>query len=230
MTPANAPNPPTPSRPARVPVMKIRIDQAEGTIGSLVHADAFTFSDANAWLRKIADSAPANGSYYKTDVNVTWADGFTVYLREDVVSIQKAAPDLMRSIRRMWSFYAGFWRPDHIDQEKYDAMVAAEPERRDQATKALMTYALEDAPETIAKAAPASRPPKLDPAPQPIAIDPHLPELEWFENTLVTMGSLIRGYELPANVARFRPVSLEMRKAMAALLRARAAILKAKGG
>ena len=194
----------------KIPVKSIRIEQAEGPTDRLVRATASSFEQANRYLTRIADMAPKDGSYYKTDVTITWEDGFSTQVREDVVHVSKAAPNLAEHVRRFWAFYAGFHRPDHIDPDRYDALVAENPKRRDDATEALKKYALEDIPQ---KAAPA--PARSNPAPAP------RPLPEEIEQMLVILGQRVKLLESQPNAGVFRSITMELRKAMAALIRAR---------
>ncbi len=68
-------------------VEKITVHQVEGRIE---HCEPKTFFGssaleyANLWLKLISERAPADGSYYKTDVETHFADGTVVKTRHDV--------------------------------------------------------------------------------------------------------------------------------------------------
>lgn len=133
---------------------------------------------------------------------ITWADGFLVEGTYKPILGRKA--DLAADIKNMWQYYAGFWKPDNQTPEDYDKKVAEDPKRRDEATKALSMYSLHDVPSDAAVTEKIL-------ATNPVTIDD-------LELTQQFIGRMVRGIEetLPVN----RPVAMELRKALAAIIRA----------
>lgn len=68
-------------------IVKVIVHQAEGRIE---HCEPKTFQGRSAleyadlWLEVISERAPADGSYYKTDVETHFADGTVAKTRHDV--------------------------------------------------------------------------------------------------------------------------------------------------
>jgi hypothetical protein len=197
----------------QVPVHSIRIEQAEG-IDPMVKITVVTWAEAAAVLGKIALEAPKGGGYLKVDCAVEWADGFTVKVREDVKPLSATyRADLAGHIRELWQFYAGFRRPDHFTEEQYDAKITSDRERVAEATQALVRYSFTDAPasggvDSTAKAGGAST------APAPVGSHPTPAEIN---RAKVLIASLVSRTE--ANNGK-RALALELRKALAAMIRA----------
>lgn len=70
-------------------IIKVRIQRAEGKISQCDGWHEFTGADierrANAYLAEISRTAPRDGSYHKTDVELTFENGETV---KDVFAVK----------------------------------------------------------------------------------------------------------------------------------------------
>ncbi len=199
------------TKSAMIPIRHISINQAEGMIGTLVKGVSTSWAMANATLGRIRDQAPKDGSYYKTDVIVTWADGLEVRIREDVTNDGKYNADLANSIRSTWQFYAGFHKPDHLTEEQYDKITSDIP-RRDAAVEYLKKYDLSD------RALPVGKPLETPPVSK-----------NEINAVIDRVGRLLTCVESPEmrsimTTVAIRAGSLELRKAMAALIRAKEAM------
>jgi len=110
----------TPTKTAMIPLRCISIEQVEGETDNLTKCGCQTWAAAYFALNKIRAKAPKDGSYYKTDVVVNWADGMVVSVREDVSNDGRYIPDLAGHIRDMWLFYGGLKKPDHLTEDQYE--------------------------------------------------------------------------------------------------------------
>jgi hypothetical protein len=77
------------------PIRIVRIDfqRAEGYAHECGLRSFFAWADFNARVRRAALTAPADGSYHKCDVCITWADGSTWLYRLDLTAQHAAQPD-----------------------------------------------------------------------------------------------------------------------------------------
>jgi len=208
---------PATQKRAQVPLGSIVVNQTEGA-PPLLQALVHTWEGANKAIAHIRTSAPKDGSYYKTDVIITWADGFKVTVREDVKGYgAEYTCDISRNMLYLWQFYAGFRKPANITEGEYEEILAMDRKRVLDATEALTRYALVDGPKpatTVAQSAPAV-------APSTVAMWPSQAQLN---DIKIAVAELIRRAEHPvhvsANAAKARAMSMELRKALAALIRA----------
>ncbi len=132
------------TKSAMIPIKSITINQAEGLTERMLKGTFTTWAAANAMLRCIKIGAPTDGSYYKTDVVVTWADGMIVSTREDVANSDRYDANLATNIRNLWLFYGGLKRPSHMSEENYEKIIS-DVSRRDTAVAYLKKYDLDDA-------------------------------------------------------------------------------------
>ncbi len=192
-----------------IPIRHISINQAEGMIGTLVKGVSTSWAMANATLGRIRDQAPKDGSYYKTDVIVTWADGLEVRIREDVTNDGKYNADLASNVRSTWQFYAGFHKPDHLTEEQYDK-ITSDIARRDAAVAHLKRYELRD----------QALPEKLEPITVPT---PSKDEIHAVIDRVARLLATVESPEMKKAMTAIaiRASSLELRKSLAALIRAR---------
>ncbi len=200
------------TKTAMIPLRCISVEQAEGVTANLTKCGCQTWAAANAALGRIQFKAPTDGSYYKTDVTVTWADGMDVRIREDVSNDGTYMPNLAERIRNLWLYYAGLRKPDHLTEEQYEDLTD-DKSRKNTAVKCLTTYSLEDAvPEPVAK--------KFDPDTAPV-----WPTEREFEIVTEMLAGLIKRVEseqakTEREAATIRKVGMELRKSLAALIRA----------
>jgi hypothetical protein len=219
----NANPPATPI--TKVPVAKISIDQAEGITGCMLNITVFSWADAARALRQIKSSAPTK-VYYKTDVVVTWANGQTVAIREDVMNNNEYKADLSASIRQRWQFYAGFYQPAHYTDEDYTNKILSDTKRRDEATMMLKHYSLEDPPAPATpKPVTVDRKADIAAATKPMARMADWPAQAEIGHIATLVTGLVKRAEDPLmkgiqNAETIRTLSMELRKALAALQRA----------
>lgn len=188
--------PPVKTHAPKIAMVSIAIEQVEG-IDPMIKVTVHTWAAAEEVCRRICALAPKGGSYLKTDIVVLWADGYRSKVRYDA---NAKAGTLAKVYEQTWLFHAGLWRPDHIEQDKYDVLVNEDTKRRDESLAKLKTYALVDlgqAPEMTAR--------------------PAGPSKSEVEAARDMVGKLIIKSE--ANGGG-RALSLELRKALAALARA----------
>lgn len=123
-----------------------------GSESAYAHDETIVFSwyDAGAYIRKIAEFAPRSGGYDKTKFEVTFEDGVKYGGRLDIQHYTLPYPDndndLAQHIFNHIRFYTGQYCPSHMTQEHYEGILAAYPEeQRQQYQDFLDTY---DIPET----------------------------------------------------------------------------------
>jgi hypothetical protein len=77
------------------PIRVVRIDfkRAEGYVHECGLRSFFSWEDVNNCVRRAALTAPADGSWHKCDVRVTWADSETWSYRIDLTADHAAQPD-----------------------------------------------------------------------------------------------------------------------------------------
>jgi hypothetical protein len=122
-------------------VARIAITRAEGLPHecSVTHICG-TWDDADAVLKRMAWTAPEHGGYHKTDFRITWEDGETYTGRYDLKRHDVSLAYLARHVRRFCEFYSGRWRPEHVSEEQYRAIVDRDPELRDAIARLLDTH------------------------------------------------------------------------------------------
>ncbi len=195
-----------------IPVISITINQAEGMHGQMLKGAHTTWEAANKMLASIKHSAPKDGSYYKTDVIVIWADGMQVSTREDVANSDRYLANLATNIRSTWLFYAGLKKPDHLTEEQYDR-ITSDIARRDAAVAYLKKYDLNDGT-SIVKTTVAE-------------IEHRLLTKDGINKAIERVAALLASVESPEmkngamTPIAIRASSMELRKAIAALIRAR---------
>ncbi len=218
----------TTTKSAMIPLLHIIIDQAEGLIGNLiVNKQCSSWEIARNFLLKIRDTAPKDGSYYKTDVIATWADGMQVKVREDVTNDGTYNADLAERIRGLWLFYGGLKKPSHMSDEDYEKILS-DKSRVDAAIQHLKRYSLEDDPKEEAKKEAIRQ--QLNDNLKTAVVDASLFKTSIkadIEKTALLIGGLLRLVEDPdmknsgMSPIAIRAGSMELRKAMAALMRAK---------
>lgn len=215
------------STATKVALTSIQIEQIEGEVKNLTRATVRSWTHAMQILARICEKAPAGGGYLKTDCRVTWVDGFTTTYRFDASPTED--PNLGALIRKHWQFYAGFWRPEKMTEAVYDAMVAEDPRRRDQATKALQTYALEDGPDAPALPGFTSgaRPAVPAAAPTPAAKPVSASEVKEVREALTMLAS--RATKAAATDEQMERLSYHLRRALVSLLAADGVFQPPKG-
>ncbi|NIP96432.1 MAG: hypothetical protein GWO24_24575 [Akkermansiaceae bacterium] len=82
----------------------IHVQQREGEIDWLVESEASSYVEADAALFRVAERAPVNGGYYKTDVSVEWEDGTAWSGRFDVTGHYEDTR--VREHLERWAVYA----------------------------------------------------------------------------------------------------------------------------
>jgi hypothetical protein len=129
----------------RVPMSRIIIKWSE--CGIVKGGEMFTtWDDANAFIRRIEREHDDNGGYFKTAFVVYFADGHTYEGRIDVNSKDN---DLVKHIRQYVEFHAGVWKPAHMTQEEYDAVINGwAAEYVEPAREFLARYIIGDEPTT----------------------------------------------------------------------------------
>ncbi len=217
----------TTTKSAMIPLLHISINQAEGATEGLVKCQCPTWNDAIAALMRIRNVAPKDGSHYKTDVIATWADGMIVQLREDVTNDGTYDVNLAERIRGLWLFYGGLKKPSHMSDEDYEKILS-DKSRVDAAIQHLKRYSLEDDPKEEAKKEAIRQ--QLNDNLKTAVADASLFKTSIkadIEKTALLIGGLLRLVEDPdmknsgMSPIAIRAGSMELRKAMAALMRAK---------
>jgi hypothetical protein len=99
-------------------IQKVVIHRAEGPVADATMREATFAGDSaeaegNAWLQRIARTAPAKGGYDKTDVPITLSDGQEIEFRFDVQ--HTSVPDNDTNIRQhMRSWFLYLCRPEEL--------------------------------------------------------------------------------------------------------------------
>ena len=107
----------------------------ERTVESFVRADTI--------LRRMAATAPDDGTYNKVDFVVTWANGDNYQGTYDLKRHDTGHwQQLQRQIRGFLRYLVGEFKPDHMTQEEYNERLAGRPEEEAQARHMLDTLDL----------------------------------------------------------------------------------------
>jgi hypothetical protein len=232
----------TPPIRTKVPITYIEINQAEGLIDRLVKARVSTWAAANVLLARICSEAPKDGSYLKVDFKIHWSDSETYIGRFDASHPEYKnhdPADLALHVRNYAEYLAGFRCPKHLDQATYEHQLAvgekAKPGRGEEARKFLMTRSLKDDPN--------AKPATIEKNDRPRVVDVPLPlspaaklnaRLQTIETQITVVLSDLTA-QLPilmatktadrasdvAAYAKARAQELELRKALAAVIKAR---------
>jgi hypothetical protein len=129
-----------------IKVARIAITRAEGLPHECgVTHICGTWDDADAVLKRMAATAPDSGGYDKTDFRITWEDGETYLGRYDLTRADETGASLGRHVRDFCLFYSGRWRPEHLREAQYRAIVDRDPELRDAIARLLDTHQIGDA-------------------------------------------------------------------------------------
>lgn len=111
--------------PAPAPIRVVRIDfnRAEGHTHECRLRTFFSWADLNARVRRAALTAPANGSWHKCDVRVTWADGSTWEYRLDLTAEHAVMPlpATSEALSSLTFFRGDTATPDGADPARYIA-------------------------------------------------------------------------------------------------------------
>lgn len=106
---------------AKIPVKTIWIRRAEGPTQDLSSSTITSFEAADSILRKMAHTAPSDGSYNKTDFKIEWQDGETYEGRYDLKRQDESRANLLGShVQEFLSFHGGLWCPPHLSREDYE--------------------------------------------------------------------------------------------------------------
>lgn len=105
--------------------MVITITRAEGpSIACGIPHSFRTFADANALLRKWADTVNKDGGYDKCDFQLSDPAIELEYLgRYDLEHYTKKLPDLKNHVISHLDFISGQCRPSHMSEEMYDHLI-----------------------------------------------------------------------------------------------------------
>ncbi len=123
--------------------MLITLTRAEGPIIDCGKPATFTtFRAATARLALWARTAPANGSYDKVDVRVTFSEGGDLAWVHRFDLTRYNATDLREDLMRDLRFSVGAWCPDHLTpaqaQAWRDEMARVDPTRKQRAERTLL--------------------------------------------------------------------------------------------
>lgn len=231
----------------KIPIRTIAINQAEGETARLIKATVSTWAAANILLARICAAAPKDGSYFKTDFVVTWQDGNTYSGRFDACNpgyINAEPADLERHIRSHVEYLAGYRCPAHLDQATYEHQLVvgekASPGRGAEARAFLVKYNLKDDPNAKpAEVQVQGRERRHVPVPAPAKSTPLVPqsltdklatletmlahtlqEAETLLPVLLATKTADRAQDV-ATYTKAKARSLEIRKALAAVIKAR---------
>jgi hypothetical protein len=108
----------------KIRVEEITLRRAEGRIGkdSFDPTTVKTYEDADALLRRWAETAPSGGGYHKTDFRVLFEDGETYEGRYDLTREDATRADLRGHMRDHVRFVAGLWR-SHLSEDEYRGLL-----------------------------------------------------------------------------------------------------------
>jgi hypothetical protein len=228
---------------SRVPIAHIRIHQAEGETGRLVDATVSTWAATRLILDRICASSPKDGGYYKCDFRIMWSDRFVYEGRFDAAhptASGYSGTDLAAQVRRVWEFNAGF-APGRLDQETYEHRLATleknHPGAGDAARKHLITYSLQEDPAAKPATIEKNDRPRIVDVPRPAPLSPAAvlaARLQTIETQITVVLADITT-QLPilmatktadrsadvAAYAKAKAQELELRKALAAVIKAR---------
>ena len=148
---------------SKVKVLRIEIDRAEGPQDKCGKRTFGTWEQANDYLRGVCLEQPKTGTYDKCDFRLVYDDGETYAGRYDAAHPEASAYEgsLGDHVRSHLLFVTGLQKPDWMDQEKYDNVLAGYrkdyPTMIPESERFLKGYALTDdaAPTPTATITPA---------------------------------------------------------------------------
>lgn len=111
---------------ARIPVLRIWLNRAEGPTSEIGQRTVTSFQDADAVIRRWATSAPATGKGYdKVDYKIDWQNDHSYGGRFDMDRSHVTKSDILaQAVRDGLLFFAGLRRPSSISQEQYEKFLA----------------------------------------------------------------------------------------------------------
>lgn len=106
--------------PTPIRIVRIDFNRAEGHAHECRLHSFFLWEDFNHRVRRAALTAPADGSWHKCDVRVTWADGETWSYRIDLTADHAvmARPGSDEAYSSL-VFFRGAILPDNVDPKRY---------------------------------------------------------------------------------------------------------------
>lgn len=114
----------------KIRLQSILIHRAEGTTEECIERCVSSFKDADAVIRRMAVTAPEDGSYDKTDILVEFEDGKKFGFRFDMDRGHATSVGLRADARRHVEFYAGRWRPERMSPDRYLTYLRNWPEEQ----------------------------------------------------------------------------------------------------
>ncbi len=128
-----------------IKVKSIYIERAEGMAEECYGVTVYSINAANNILRLWSETV-REGGYDKCDFKIVFEDGNTYDGRYDLENMKKGLPDLAGHVKSFVNFLAGI-APEWMKKDKsilarYQADIAANPERAEEAKKWLTTYDL----------------------------------------------------------------------------------------
>jgi hypothetical protein len=91
------------------------MNRAEGLASECGPFESESFEAADRKIRTWARTAPDSGGYDKVDVEIEVEEGIGIGFRFDMDRQHATHVDLLREASAHVKFYAGKWRPAHID-------------------------------------------------------------------------------------------------------------------
>ena len=234
----------------KVPLRSVHIQQHEGPTGQLINVTVASFAATDIVLARICAQVPA-GRYHKCSVTLHWNDGMKYEARYDATSPAHVDPSLAsiaEHVRKANEFNAGY-APGQLDPETYAHKLAVlettVPGLGDRCRNFLKRYSLKDDPNAKPATIERNDRPRSEPAPilrhpDPAPAKPMDPaaivatRLQSAETMLtVILADLERALPLllalktedrandVARYAKAQKQALEIRKALAAVIKAR---------
>lgn len=99
---------------------KIMVNRAEGKHWECIKRDFTSLAEAEAFLRKAAETAPVHGGYDKCDFTLTFSDGQQYDGRIDLTNEHTAGYSISKHVRDVCEFHAGVRCPSHIERSAYE--------------------------------------------------------------------------------------------------------------
>ena len=111
--------------PTLIRIVRIDFRRAEGYTHECGPRAFFSWEDFNNRVRRAALTAPADGSYHKCDVRITWADGSTWTFRLDLTAVHgvMARPATDEAYCSLVFFRGDLAAPDGEDPTPYLAQL-----------------------------------------------------------------------------------------------------------
>jgi len=114
----------------KIRIKTVTVSRAEGWDHECVTIRAASFEAADAVLRRMAHTAPEDGSYHKTDVTVEFEDGESFKIRYDLTRDDVYNADVAAHFRREIGFYSGRWRPAHVTEQTHEIILSRYPDQQ----------------------------------------------------------------------------------------------------